>query len=261
MAKRRKAAARTPEIQRAVNAAQRRGVARRQTTPQPRSNTTALLVGGGAIVIVILLVVFGLPVLLDALQGGSTAGPVATRGSGPFEPPTATPLANPPAAPAGDGTTVTIETSLGNIVIDVYDQSAPVAAQNFVNLADEGFYNTLVFHRLVPGFVIQGGDPNGDGTGGPGYSIADEPVVGHYGRGIVAMARTSAANSAGSQFFIVLDDSAEPTLAAYNTYVIFGKVSAGMDVVDAIAARPNSGSPNNTALDPVAMDRVTVQRP
>ncbi len=92
----------------------------------------------------------------------------------------------------------------------------------------------------MPGFVIQGGDPNGDGTGGPGYTIPDETVVGEYGRGVVAMARTSQPDSAGSQFFIVLDDGARDALDQFRTYVIFGNVVSGMDVVDKIAAMPNS---------------------
>ena len=158
--------------------------------------------------------------------------------------------------------TVTITTKLGKIVMQVYDQSAPVAATNFLNLAQAGFYNGLTFHRLVPDFVIQGGDPAGNGSGGPGYTIQDEPVVGQYARGIVAMARTSQPNSQGSQFFIVLDDSARPALDSSSTYVIFGKVTQGMDVVDQIAAMPNSGSASgNAALNPVAMTTVTVTRP
>lgn len=188
----------------------------------------------------------------------SPGGAVTPRPS--VGPPDATPLANPPSQPSGSGTTVTISTSLGKIVIAVYDQSSPVAGTNFINLAAAGFYDGTVFHRIVPGFVIQGGDPTGTGNGGPGYSIQDEPVVGEYSRGIVAMARSSAPNSQGSQFFIVLDDSARSALAA-RTYAIIGNVVQGMDVVDQIAAGPNSGSPKNTALLPVTMTRVTVQQP
>jgi peptidyl-prolyl cis-trans isomerase B (cyclophilin B) len=131
-----------------------------------------------------------------------------------------------------------------------------------VALAECGFYDGVVFHRLVPGFVIQGGDPDGTGTGGPGYAIADEPLVGNYRRGTVAMARIRAPDSQGSQFFFVLDDAAGPALtSAQFPYAILGEVTAGMDVVDAIAAMPNSGGQLNTALDPVAMDRVTVTEP
>ncbi len=167
----------------------------------------------------------------------------------------------PLGAPAGDGTTATITTKLGDIVIELYNESAPVAATNFENLAESGFYDGLTFHRLMPGFVIQGGDPRGDGFGGPGYTIPDETVVGEYGRGVVAMARTSQPDSAGSQFFIVLDDSARDALEQFRTYVIFGNVVSGMDVVDKIAAMPNSGGQAGTALDPVVMESVTIQSP
>jgi peptidyl-prolyl cis-trans isomerase B (cyclophilin B) len=199
---------------------------------------------------------------LPAATSGPGGSVAAASTVGPIGPPSATPLANPPSQPSGDGTKVTISTKLGDIVIEIYNRSAPVASQNFVNLANAGFYNGVTFHRLVPGFVIQGGDPAGDGSGGPGYSIRDEPVVGAYKRGIVAMARTQAPNSQGSQFFIVLDDSAAQALDAYRTYVIFGNVVSGMDVADGIAAMPNAGSDQgNQAIDPVVMDRVTVQSP
>jgi cyclophilin family peptidyl-prolyl cis-trans isomerase len=156
---------------------------------------------------------------------------------------------------------VTIETEAGEIAIAVEADLSPIAAGNFVALAQCGYYDGVVFHRLVPGFVIQGGDPTGTGTGGPGYTIADEPVTTPYARGTVAMARTSQPNSVGSQFFIVLDDAAGDILGSYNTYQIIGNVASGMETVDAIAAMPNSGEPNNAALDPVAMDTVTVSTP
>jgi cyclophilin family peptidyl-prolyl cis-trans isomerase len=171
------------------------------------------------------------------------------------------PTSQPAALPAGQTRTVTIATALGGITIKVEADLSPIAAGNFVALAECGFYDGVVFHRLVPGFVIQGGDPTGAGTGGPGYTIQDEPVTAKYGRGTVAMARSSDPNSVGSQFFIVLNDAARDALASYNTYQIIGTVTAGMETVDAIAATPNSGQPNNTALKPVAMDRVTVATP
>ena len=173
--------------------------------------------------------------------------------SRPLGPPDAQPLTAPPASPSGDGTGVRLVTELGDIVIGLFTESAPVASENFVNLVEAGFYDGVVFHRLVPGFVIQGGDPEGTGSGGPGYTIRDEPVVGRYGRGIVAMARTPAPDSQGSQFFIVLDDEAELALESARTYAIFGRVVEGMEVVDAIAATPNSGPPDNAALEPVAI--------
>jgi cyclophilin family peptidyl-prolyl cis-trans isomerase len=269
MAKRRKARPfLEPESQRGVRsvaAVQRRKPPRRQ--PPPRKNNMPLLVGG---VVLGVAVLGGLAFMLGLIPGiGPGAGasptpsqrPIASRGSGPFEPPTATPLASPPAEPAGDGTTVTIGTQFGDIVIAVFNQSSPVAAQNFTRLAAAVFYNGLIFHRIVPGFVIQGGDPEGTGLGGPGYTIPDEPVVGQYGRGIVAMARASAPNSQGSQFFIVLADDAQYALGSVNTYALIGKVISDMAVVDAIAAVPLGGSGGETPLTPVIMTEVTVQTP
>jgi cyclophilin family peptidyl-prolyl cis-trans isomerase len=262
MAKRRKPAGRPPEIQRAIAATSPRRTPPKRQPQKPAStgiNRIWLYVGAAAAVLA------GLAVLAFLFRGnlgfgGPSPTPLATRGGGPFEPPTATPLASPPAEPAGDGTTVTIETSLGNIVMEVYNQSAPVAAENFTNLVDAGYYNTLVFHRIIPDFVIQGGDPEGTGGGGPGYTIQDEPVVGDYTRGIVAMARTSAPNSQGSQFFICLADLTQ-RLDKAGGYVIFGKVVSGMELADQIAAGPSSGGQEGTALEPVKMERVTVQRP
>ncbi len=146
---------------------------------------------------------------------------------------------------------------------------SPIAAGNFVALADCGYYDGVVFHRVVPGFVIQGGDgqygrsPNVDpahmGQGGPPYTIQDEPVTTAYTRGTVAMARTAEPNSVGSQFFIVLDDAAAQSLAdpKYNNYQIIGKVTSGMETVDAIAAAADKENPTN----PVVMTDVSVATP
>jgi len=175
--------------------------------------------------------------------------------------PVACPTSQPEPLAAGETRTVTISTSEGDIAMQIDADLSPIAAGNFVALAECGYYEGVVFHRLVPGFVIQGGDPTGTGTGGPGYTIEDEPVTAPYGRGTIAMARTAAPNSVGSQFFIVLDDAAAGALAAYNTYQIIGNVTSGMEVVDQIAAMPNSGDPDNAALQPVAMDSVTVTNP
>jgi cyclophilin family peptidyl-prolyl cis-trans isomerase len=170
------------------------------------------------------------------------------------------PKAQPAPLPAGQKRVVTISTAKGNIEVTVEGALSPIAAGNFVALASCGFYNGVVFHRLVPGFVIQGGDPTGSGSGGPGYEIQDEAVTSEYHRGTVAMARTAAPNSQGSQFFIVLSDQAAQALVSANTYAIFGEVTAGMETVDAIAAMPNSGEARgNAALQPVAMDSVTVK--
>src|SRR3989344_3939168 len=109
-------------------------------------------------------------------------------------------------------------------------EEATQAASNFIFLADDKFYDGLTFHRVVPGFVIQGGDPLGNGTGGPGYRFADEPVKRKYDKGIVAMAN-SGPDTNGSQFFIMLEDN--PGLPP--NYTIFGKVTKGLDVVGKIA--------------------------
>ena len=167
------------------------------------------------------------------------------------------PTSQPPALPAGESRTVTIQTDKGQIVIKVQGDLSPIAAGNFVALASCGFYNGIVFHRIVPGFVIQGGDPTGTGTGGPGYTIKDETVTATSSRATVAMARSGAPNSVGSQFFIVLDDAARAALAKYNTYQIIGTVTAGMDAVDAIAAAADAESPTR----PVVMTKVTVANP
>ena len=189
--------------------------------------------------------------------GGSTAGvgspaPAGSPGANgcPTSPPT--------ALAAGQLRTVTIATELGSLSIEIDAALSPIAAANFVALAECGYYDGVVFHRVVPGFVIQGGDPTGTGTGGPGYTIPDEPVTAAYRRGVVAMARTSQPNSVGSQFFIVLDDAAaERSLTPVNTYQIIGSVTTGMDTVDAIAAAADRELPS----DPVVMTDVGVTNP
>jgi cyclophilin family peptidyl-prolyl cis-trans isomerase len=164
------------------------------------------------------------------------------------------PTEQPASLPAGETRTVTLETTKGPIAITVEADLSPIAAGNFVALAGCGFYDGVVFHRVVPGFVIQGGDPTGTGTGGPGYTIKDEPVTTEYSRGTVAMARTPAHDSVGSQFFIVLDDEARGSLAQANTYQIIGTVTGGMETVDAIAAAADAELPS----DPVTMTDVSV---
>jgi cyclophilin family peptidyl-prolyl cis-trans isomerase len=121
-----------------------------------------------------------------------------------------------------------LETNKGIIEFEIYPE-ATKAATNFISLTNDKFYDGLSFHRVVPGFVIQGGDPVGNGTGGPGYKFADEPVIKKYVKGIVAMAN-SGPNTNGSQFFIMLEDN----LNLPPNYTIFGKVIKGQDVVSKI---------------------------
>ncbi len=137
---------------------------------------------------------------------------------------------------------VTMEISdYGTIKIELYPKYAPNTVANFVNLVESGFYNDNTFHRLVPGFVLQGGDPDGDGTGGPGYTIKGEFSENGYGKntlkhdkGVVSMARTNIPNSAGSQFFIVLDDTKTIHASLDNKYAAFGKVIEGMEIIENI---------------------------
>ena len=120
-----------------------------------------------------------------------------------------------------------IEMEAGKIVIEFYEQDAPETVANFVKLAKKGFYDGLSFHRVVPGFVVQGGDPKGDGTGGPGYTIKAEFNSRKHVTGTVAMARPNDPNSAGSQFYICLG----PQPALDGKYTVFGQVIDGMDLV------------------------------
>ncbi len=143
-----------------------------------------------------------------------------------------------------------ITTKFGDIVIEFFDKEAPNHVKNFKKLASTGFYDGTTFHRVIPGFMIQGGDPNSkdndranDGGGGPGYSINAEFNSIHHARGIVSMARSMDPNSAGSQFFIVVKDAAHLD----KKYSVFGKTIEGLDVVDKIVALPRDSkdNPNN----------------
>jgi len=128
------------------------------------------------------------------------------------------------------GSHVTINTKYGDIEIELYPDSAPDTVANFKALAASGFYNGLTFHRVEPGFVVQGGDPDGTGTGGPGYSIHSEFNARKHITGTLAMARTSDPNSAGSQFYICL----APQSFLDGQYTVFGQVIKGMEAVNKI---------------------------
>lgn len=236
----------------------------------PRQAAARLLALGVAAVVILSACATANPGAGSGASGpGSSSGSPSGAGTGGGSGASlgSCPTSQPPALPAGQKRIVTIQTAKGAIVIEVDGSLSPIAAGNFVALAACGFYDGVVFHRVVPKFVIQGGDgqfgrePNVDpsqvGTGGPGYTIQDEPVTAHYGRGVVAMARSSQPNSQGSQFFIVLDDSAIPSLAQANTYAILGHVTSGMSVADAIAAAADAEIPTH----PIAMDHVTVSSP
>ena len=152
---------------------------------------------------------------------------------------------------------ITIQTNKGTIVFETYDADAPNTVNNFITLANKGFYNGLIFHRVIEGFMIQGGDPTGTGRGDPGYKFADElnpetpSYQAGYVPGTVAMAN-SGPNTNGSQFFIMQADNPLPHL-----YTIFGKVLSGIDVVNAIAAV--SVDSQDKPLTPIVMEKVTVE--
>ena len=159
-------------------------------------------------------------------------------------------------------TRATIATELGDIELDLYTQAAPKAAQNFVDLAKKGFYDDVIFHRVIPGFVAQAGDGQYGkkssldagrvGTAGPGYKFEDEPIHGDYGRGSLAMANAGP-NTNGSQFFIC---QADLSGRLPKNYVIFGQVTKGMDVVDKIVNAPRNS--RDLPDSPVAMTSVTI---
>ena len=129
-------------------------------------------------------------------------------------------------------TAATLHTNHGAIRVELFDEDAPVTVENFTKLARDGFYDGVIFHRVIPDFMIQGGDPTGTGTGGPGYEFEDEPNQHKVVRGALAMANAGP-NTNGSQFFLVTTEEA-PWLDGKHT--IFGRVTDGMDVVDAISA-------------------------
>lgn len=141
-------------------------------------------------------------------------------------------MANPPEMQIDLNTyyDVTIETPKGTIVMELDPELAPNTVNNFVSLAKDGYYDGIIFHRVVPDFVIQGGDPTGTGTGGPGYKFADEPVKGEYVDGSVAMANAGP-DTNGSQFFICIDDCRRKLTPNYN---LFGIVTEGLDVAKSI---------------------------
>ena len=167
-----------------------------------------------------------------------------------------TPITSKPVVDNKNMNTVTIDTNFGKIVLGLYRNDAPKASENFVTLAQKGFYNNLIFHRVIPGFMIQGGDPKATGSGGPGYTFEDEldpntpsAKVG-YKKGVLAMANAGP-NTNGSQFFIMLADYPLP-----HSYTIFGHVISGQDVVDAIG-KTKTGA-NDRPVTPVVMKSVTV---
>jgi cyclophilin family peptidyl-prolyl cis-trans isomerase len=148
-------------------------------------------------------------------------------------------MADRPTPPSGDldlhkTYTARFKTERGEIVVELYADKAPLTVENFVNLARAGFYDGTTFHRVIPGFMAQGGDPTGTGTGGPGYQFGDEfhPSLRHDGPGVLSMANAGAGTN-GSQFFITFG----PTPHLDDRHSVFGKVTVGMDVVSSLRER------------------------
>ena len=149
--------------------------------------------------------------------------------------------------------TATIDPSAGTVTVELYPKVAPQHVNSFVFLAREGFYENVIFHRVIPGFMIQGGDPTGTGTGGPGYRVKAEFNDLKHTRGVLSMARSNDPNSAGSQFFLMHADA--PFLDGQ--YTAFGKATSGLDVIDKIVNLPRDRNdrPNN----PAKINKVTIE--
>lgn len=151
--------------------------------------------------------------------------------------------------------TATIETNRGTVRVELFEERAPKTVGNFIELAEKGFYDGVVFHRVISDFMIQGGDPEGTGRGGPGYSIPDEfhPELRHDSAGVLSMANAGP-NTGGSQFFITL----VPTPWLDDRHAVFGKVVDGMDVVEEIGAVETDRS--DRPIEEVRMEKVSIQR-
>lgn len=209
------------------------------------SNKTAVIIVGVLFIVIIILVI----VLLQPSQ-------TETNNDTPLK----TPL--PTVEQKNNPTTAIdmkkiyqaiINTTEGEIAIKLNAIETPITVNNFITLSKKGFYNNTIFHRVIKGFMIQGGDPKGDGTGGPGYQFDDEPFTGEYKRGIIAMANAGP-NTNGSQFFIMHKDYDLP-----KNYVIFGQVVKGIEVVDKIAEAPvEQSGEGSKPINPVKTISVSI---
>jgi cyclophilin family peptidyl-prolyl cis-trans isomerase len=204
-------------------------------------------------------------VLASACSSAGATPPTATSAASPAPPVSGGATGKQwPAAPAIEieqqkSYRATLKTTSGDVAIELLPKEAPIAVNNFVFLARQGYYDNVPIHRIVAGFVIQSGDPTGTGMGGPGYKIQDERVVLNYERGAVAMARTAEPNSAGSQFFICLSDISKQL---EKKYMIFGRVASGMDVVDKIAQTPvkrGPGGEQSSPTTPVSIQSIAIE--
>lgn len=195
---------------------------------------------------VTLLLIFSL--LLVTACGSSQPSPQAPSSPAPAAEPVKPSAAKP-------NSIAVFETSKGNFKVELFEDKAPITAKNFLDLAGKGFYNNQIFHRVIDNFMIQGGDPQGNGTGGPGYSIPDEvhPSLKHNGPGFLSMANRGP-NTGGSQFFITL----VPTSWLDGKHAIFGKVIEGLDVVQNIG-KVKTG-PNDKPVEPITIKTITIEK-
>lgn len=202
------------------------------------------------IMILAVFIVAGVILSLIFIFSDKPANPVMDNFSDQTVSPTVMPSPTSASAPSLNldpkiEYTAILNTTTGKITLRLNGSQTPVTVNNFIYLAKKAFYNNTVFHRVIKGFMIQGGDPSGNGTGGPGYTFADEPFTGEYTRGTLAMANAGP-NTNGSQFFIMQNDNNLP-----KNYVIFGKVINGMDVVDKIADASVSAALSGEYSQPV----------
>ena len=153
--------------------------------------------------------------------------------------------------------TVVFHTTEGDMAFEFFPDKAPNHVANFIKLAEDGFYDGTTFHRVIPGFMIQGGCPRGDGTGGPGHKVDAEFNDVHHERGILSMARSQDPNSAGSQFFVVHGEAG----FLDGQYTAFGRLTSGEDTLDKIVSgKTIPGGEGSKPVDPVKVERVTVSR-
>lgn len=151
---------------------------------------------------------------------------------------------------------VKLETTEGDLIVELWPDVAPAHTENFLKLSRQGFYDGLTFHRVLPGFVIQGGCPRGDGTGGPGWNVKAEFNDREHEKGVLSMARSQDPDSAGSQFFVCL--SREHCQHLDNQYTAFGKVIEGLDAVDKIADAPLADRRSGRPAKPATINKATV---
>jgi cyclophilin family peptidyl-prolyl cis-trans isomerase len=196
-------------------------------------------------IVSILLILF-IQVLLIAGCSGNT-GNSGSQGA---------PESTPKQTTMKKNSVAKFETSKGDFTIELFEDKAPITTKNFIDLVNKKFYDGLIFHRVMDGFMIQGGDPKGNGTGGPGYSIKDEfhPDLKHDSAGILSMANAGP-NTGGSQFFITL----APTSWLDKKHAVFGKVTTGLDVVKAIG-KVKTGA-NDKPTEDVVIKKITIEQP